>query len=260
MALRKIAPPASISLFVNDIWILEDTTSVGDINLPFFADGYPGLLFQQTENELIIMPHGKLMPISFLYGQTIEPIEMQMKGAYLLIIFRLYPFVFKSFFDVDPETINDGCYDLNDFREVNMSFFNQNLLAHKTAERKVEAIGDFLFTLFQQKKQKLDFKVKQVIERIINTNGQQSIHAIASDLHVNGRTLERRFLRETGLSPKQFAKIIQFDASFKQLTLKDFDKMNEVVYENGFADQSHFIRVFKAFTGQTPYVFVRKTS
>ncbi|WP_354004835.1 helix-turn-helix domain-containing protein [Olivibacter sp. 47] len=101
--------------------------------------------------------------------------------------------------------------------------------------------------------------MKQAIERIIQTNGQESIHAIASALYIHGRTLERRFIKETGLSPKQFAKIIQFQASFSQLALKDFKKMNEIVYENGFADQSHFIRVFKAFTGETPRVFSQRT-
>jgi len=254
---HKMAPPTSISLFVNDIWIFEDKEIATETTLPLFADGYPGLLFQQTENGLFITPHNKLMPISFLYGQTIQPIEIKMQGAYLLIVFRLYPFVFKSFFDVDPETINDGCYDLMAFRGANMSSLNREWLAYETVECKVEAISHFLFGLLEQKKQQLDFKVKQVIEQIIQTKGQQSISSIASALYVNSRTLERRFKRETGLSPKQFAKIIQFNASLEQLSQTDLGKTNEVVYENGFADQSHFIRVFKTFTGQTPSVFVR---
>jgi len=251
-----IAPPEFVSLFVKDIWILEGKKTDEQTSLPFFADGYPGLLFQQTDRGLLIKPHNKLMPISFLYGQTIQPIEMELKGGYLLIIFRLYPFVFKSFFDVDPKTLNDSCYHLENFREIDMRSFNQRLLGYQAVGDKLEAISKFLFSLLEKKKEKLDFKVKQVIERIIDTNGCQSISAIAKTLHVNGRTLERRFARETGLSPKQFAKIIQFQASLEQLTLKEFDRINEVVYKNGFADQSHFIRVFKTFTGQTPRVFV----
>jgi AraC-like DNA-binding protein len=31
-----------------------------------------------------------------------------------------------------------------------------------------------------------------------------------------------------------------------------------VVYQNGYADQSHFIRVFKSFTGKTPGQFTRE--
>ncbi|MGK9127606.1 AraC family transcriptional regulator [Olivibacter sp. SA151] len=256
---QKLRAPECISLFVKDIWIYKEDTVNGQVNLPFFADGYPGLLFQQTKEGLLIKPHGKLMPLSFLYGQTIQPIEMQLTGPYLLIIFRLYPFVFKSFFNVDPQSINDGCYDLTSFREIDIASFNDRLLAYRTVDEKIEAITQLLSSLLAQKKQKLDLKIKQAIERIIQTNGQESIHAIASALYIHGRTLERRFIKETGLSPKQFAKIIQFQASFSQLALKDFKKMNEIVYENGFADQSHFIRVFKAFTGETPRVFSQRT-
>ncbi|MEH6304691.1 AraC family transcriptional regulator [Olivibacter sp. CPCC 100613] len=258
MVHQKLSAPASISLFVKDIWIYEEEKRSNEVHLPFFADGYPGLLFQQTQTGLMIRPHGKLMPISFLYGQTIHPIEMQLTGPYLLIIFRLYPFVFKSFFDVDPKSINDGCYDLSLFKEVDMLSFNNQMLAYQSVEAKIEAITKLLCSLFERKKQKLDLKIKQAIERIIQTNGQESINTIASALYIHDRTLERRFIKETGLSPKQFARIIQFQASLSQLALKDFSKINEVVYANGFADQSHFIRVFKAFTGETPRVFSQR--
>ena len=36
---------------------------------------------------------------------------------------------------------------------------------------------------------------------------------------------------------------------------KDYTTLTDIVYENGFADQSHFIKVFKAFTGKTPKAF-----
>lgn len=252
-----LAAPAVISELVKDIWISEGIEENRETNLPLFADGYPGLLFQQTTNGLFVTPHNKLMPITFLYGQTIHPIEMKLNGRYLLIVFRLYPFVFKSFFDVDPQTINDGCYDLEAFKSVDIAAMNQELLIYETVEQKVEAISRFLFALLEQKKQQLDYKIKQVIMHIIDSNGQQSISAIASALGFNGRTLERRFKRETGLSPKQFAKIIQFNTSLEQLGQQDFNRMNQLVYENGFADQSHFIRVFKTFTGQTPTAFVK---
>lgn len=255
---QKLESPKSISLFVKDIWIYKDDKPRAEVRLPFFADGYPGLLFQQTENGLFIKPHGKLMPISFLYGQTIQPIEMELNAPYLLIIFRLYPFVFKRFFNVDPQSINDSCYDLASFPDMDMLAFNKSLLKYRTVEEKIAAIAQLLYSLLERKKQKLDLTIKQAIERIIQTKGQENINVIAAALYIHERTLERRFIRETGLSPKQFAKIIQFQASFSQLTLKDFNKMNEVVYKNGFADQSHFIRVFKTFTGETPRTFVQR--
>ena len=257
MNFQSIQPDKSISLFVKNIWVFESADTSIKTNLPFFADGYPGLMFQQTDNGLTVNPHKKLMPVLFLYGQTINPIELEITGAYQIIIFQLYPFVLKSFFNVTPQTINDNCYDLNQVKEFDILTLSHQLLSDNHIDRKVKSITALLFQFFQAKKQNLDFKIKAVIENIITTKGQKNINIIAEELKISNRTLERRFLSETGLSPKQFAKIIQFQSSLEQLTVKDFTRLTDIVYENGFSDQSHFIKVFKAYTGKTPKAFLK---
>jgi len=41
------------------------------------------------------------MPLLFIYGQTIKPIELVIRGSYKLIAFQLYPFVIKSFYNLN---------------------------------------------------------------------------------------------------------------------------------------------------------------
>ena len=113
MNFETINPDKSIALFVKSILIFEESEKDVKTILPFFADGYPGLIFQQTANGLLVNPHDKVMPPLFLYGQTIKPIELVMTGAYKLIVFQLYPFVLKSFFNVEPQDLNDNCYNLD---------------------------------------------------------------------------------------------------------------------------------------------------
>src|SRR5690606_25402956 len=122
-------------------------------------------------------------------------------------------------------------------------------------EDKIEIISNLLLSFLERKKKGFDYQIREAVLRIIYTNGQESIRAIAEKSNLNIRTFERRFLHETGLSPKQFAKIIQFQASMEQLTLKDYTKLTDIVYQNGFADQSHFIRLFKAFSAKTSKLF-----
>lgn len=255
MNFQQIIPGASVSLFVKSILVFEEPAEKQKTVLPFFADGYPGLMFQETKNGLLVNPHKKLMPVFFLYGQTIKPIELEMTGAYNLIVFQLYPFVLKSFFKVTPKNINDNCYDLLNLQNSNIEKTVQDLSASKQLKRQIEILTSFLYQTFETKKETLDFKVKQAIECIIETKGLQNIGNLSAQLKINKRTFERRFSNETGLSPKQFSKIIQFQLSLEQLTSKDFSRLTDIVYENGFADQSHFIKVFKAFTGKTPKSF-----
>ncbi len=254
MNFQNIIPDKSISLFVKNIWVFESENKNTNTSLPFFADGFPGLMFQQTENGLIVKPHDKKMPEIFLYGQTINPIVLEVSGTYLIIIFQLYPFVLRTFFDVLPQSINDNCYYL-DNTKGKISKLNQQLISCKNVNEKIGIISNLLLHYFENKKQKLDLEVRKAILEIMATKGQENIRAIAEKQHLNLRTFERRFLKETGLPPKQFAKIIQFQASLEQLSVKDYTKLTDIVYENGFADQSHFIKVFKAFTGKTPKNF-----
>ena len=255
MNFQNIIPDKSLSLLVKNIWVFESEDRNIKTSLPFFADGYPGLLFQQTDNGLTVNPHNKIMPEIFLYGQTIKPIELEISGAYIIIVFQLYPFVLRSFFNIIPQSINDDCYYLDDTIETNIADLVNTLLSCKTVEYKIEIISKLLSSYLEKKRQNLDFKIRQAIESIIDSSGQESIRSIAKKSNINIRTFERRFLNETGLPPKQFTRIIQFQSSLEQLTVKDYNKLTDIVYQNGFSDQSHFTRVFKAFTGKTPKAF-----
>ncbi len=256
MHFQTIKPNTSISLFVKSILLFEEPDKEKDTVLPFFADGYPGLMFQETDNGLFVYPQNKKMPLLFLYGQTIHPIELHIKGSYRLIVFQLFPFVLKSFFDVTAKDVNDDCYNLN--QVANGTVTENALVKINTAEKRIACITDFLLDIFQNKKQLLDLTIRQAIQLILDNKGKISVTELCNALCITERTFERRFVKEVGILPKQFSQIIQFQQSLEQLTLKDFTKLTDIVYANGFSDQSHFIRVFKAFTGKTPKKFAAK--
>ncbi len=153
MNFKTVNPDKSISLFVKNIIVLEETQTVQKTVLPFFADGYPGLMFQETEHGLLVSPHNKQMPLIFLYGQTIKPIELIIKGKYKLIVFQLYPFVLTSFFNVTAKDINDGCYDLNQLQNGNDVI--QQLVQESKRENKIEILTTLLFNIFKQKEKHL---------------------------------------------------------------------------------------------------------
>ena len=87
--------------------------------------------------------------------------------------------------------------------------------------------------------------------------GIEILSAMVSKLKLNERTFQRIFKKYVGVTASQYRRICQFHISFAQVRSGDFDKLSDVAYDNGFADQSHFIRSFKEFTQVTPNDYLR---
>jgi AraC-like DNA-binding protein len=92
----------------------------------------------------------------------------------------------------------------------------------------------------------------------MNNSSKEIIAEILDSLDINERTFQRMFKKYVGITPTQYRRICQFQQSFGQLREKQFHKISEVAYDNGFADQSHFIRSFKEFTQITPNDYLKK--
>ncbi len=255
MTVKNILKSRKLDLYVKDIFVLENKDETLKSCLPFFADGYPGIMFQQTKSGAFLYPKNKKLSDFFLYGQTIKPIEISIQGSYLLIVFLLYPFAAKTLIGVNPKELNDDCYDLNLLEGNPAKQTIKKLLNENGTSKQVEIIAAFLSKLV---KKTINYKAQRIqiaINLILNSKGKITVKALTDNLHTTERTLQRQFVEYIGISPKQFSKIIQFQSSLNQLSDEVFSKLTEIVYESGYADQSHFIRSFKKFTGKKPSQF-----
>jgi len=245
----------NLDLFVKDIIVLEENVPKSKKTaLPFFADGYPGIVFQQTQKGAFLFPHNKKLSDFFIYGQTVHPIEIEIEGSYRLVVFQLYPFAVKILFDVNPKELNDECYDLNQV-SPDVKTLIKKLSSTTDSEKQISRIAEFLSERVLQTLNHTEQKIQLAVNLILSSQGQIPIKTLCDNLHTTERTLQRHFLEYIGLPAKQFATIIQFQSSFHQLSDKAFTNLTEIVFDGGYADQSHFIRSFKKFTGKKPSAF-----
>lgn len=230
----------------------ENSSFDSHTNIPLYADGYPGIMFQQSERGFYILPKKKKLSELFLYGQTLEPISLDVEGPHNYIVIQLYPFASKYLLDVNPKELNDECYDLLQIKYLDIESFQNQLIESANSKEQVEIISNLMRELIRSHSIYENDNIQKAISIIINTKGQIKIKELLKQLHVTERTFERNFKSHVGLSPKQFAKIIQFQSSLNQLTEAKFQKLTDIGFDSGFTDQSHFIRTFKSYTGQTP--------
>jgi AraC-like DNA-binding protein len=88
-------------------------------------------------------------------------------------------------------------------------------------------------------------------------NGKDAqIAAVARELGLSERQLERRMLARTGVTPKHFASVRRFERALAALRA-GAGSLAQVAVAAGYYDQSHFYRDFRRFTGTTPARYVR---
>ena len=189
-----------------------------------------------------------------------EPITLKVDGVFKLICIRLYPFTVRMLIGVDPKELKDDCYDLRLVKNVGTENTLKELEETEDWGIIVEILADYFNKLLKNASTNPDYRVQLAINLILKTNGTISIKELREKLGVAERTLERRFLKEIGVTAKQFSKIIQFSSALEQMTEADYVNLTEISYESGFSDQSHFIRSFKRYTGKTPKEYLKEIS
>lgn len=243
--------------FVNCIMEGESKAIDAHTNIPLYADGYPGIMFQQSNNGFYLLPKKKKLSELFLYGQTLDPVSLDVHGPYKFVVIQLYPFASKYLLNVDPKLLNDECYDLLTIQQVDTKNYHEQLKTAKSLEEQTQLLSQLVKALIAAQRVPQNDAIQKAIEIIIQHKGQIKIKEVLHQVYLTERTFERNFKAEVGLTPKQFARIIQFQFSLNQLNNSNISKLTAIGLDSGFADQSHFIRAFKKYTGQTPSFYLK---
>ena len=96
-----------------------------------------------------------------------------------------------------------------------------------------------------------DAMAAEVAACIILSRGTVRIGELAAQLQVSPRTLLRRFAHATGISPKQFARVVRFRRSAMELIGPDA-RLSSIAAVGGYTDQPHLHREWADLLGVTP--------
>ena len=203
-----------------------------------------------TNEDYIIQPRAMVL------GQTIEPFYIEPTGYVNTFAIRFYPYGFANFVNTplkDLANKETPIHDLFD-REV-ANELEQKIIQASNSEERIRIIEEFLLDKMKEEAM-MNKIVKSTIDALLATNGSASISSILQDDLTKRRQLERNFLKQIGVSPKQMGKVIRLQTALKMLLNKKEEKLTEIAYESAYFDQAHFIKDFKEFTGINPKEFL----
>jgi AraC-like DNA-binding protein len=102
-----------------------------------------------------------------------------------------------------------------------------------------------------------DALIASAIRLISQQNGMIRVKELATSLFISQDPFEKRFRSVAGATPKQFASIVRLRRLISKYP--SYSSLTQASYDAGYFDQSHFIREFRGFTGQSPKDFFQSS-
>jgi AraC-like DNA-binding protein len=224
---KIMKPDKSLCDFVESFWMLYNQ-SAHEKEVVILPDGRIDLFFSQSATEpfhITLLGLGtealqtKIQPKTLIFAISFKPLAteyiLHATVAGLLNGARQLPTDFWGF----------GINDLADFDHF-----------CKKASRKIQEL------LIE----KVDARKQKLFELIFASNGSMPVKELSEKVYWSSRQINRYFNQQVGISLKAYCNILRFRASLQQI------KDGKLFPEQKFADQTHFIKEIKKFSGVVP--------
>ena len=245
-------PHKLIADYVRTVLILEGF-SESDINeLPIFTNGMSALFCKTEKNQ---SGNENIIQLA-VFGKSVPEEDWILKTNETIIAYFFKPFALASMFNMNAAKLLASPIDLDTWHAHKTNALKTQLIYSPSTSRKIEVLDNLLIQQLQQHKRECEI-IKYATDQIMLDPGTEILSEMLSKLDLNERTFQRIFKKYVGVTPNQYRRICQFQLSFYQLRSKDFNKLTDIAYDSGFADQSHFIRSFKEFTQITPNDYLK---
>ncbi|HEX5153284.1 MAG TPA: AraC family transcriptional regulator [Parafilimonas sp.] len=245
-------PHPSITSYIRTVLIVEGSAEPGTSRQPLFTNGMPALVCRtekdQVGNEQVIQ--------LTLFAKSTPPECWLVEENATVIAYFFKPFSMAAIFNMPVNKLMAAPPDLGLWNPHKTNALKMQLMYASSTAGKKEVLDNLLIYQLQMNKWECEI-IRCATDEMMNNSGTEILSALIHKLNLNERSFQRLFKKYVGITPNQYRRICQFQLSFTQLRGNDFNKLTDVAYNNGFADQSHFIRSFREFTQTTPQEYLR---
>lgn len=256
MNFSRIEPHPDLDQLIECYWAMQSDEASPSVE-KIIPDGFTELIFNYGSVYKSKNKAGWcLQTPNLLAGQISSYFYLENTGPTASVAIKLKPAALTQLFSLNMQHYLDKIVDLDTFPVAELANLKEKILPFKDEKQLKQVLDDYFISLSITAAQN---PIKDTLALIFSTNGMASVADLLHVAKVGERQLERLFQKYVGLSPKYYSRIIRFNYIFQLLKSKRCS-WSEIVFKSGYYDQSHFIRNFKAFTGEDPsaYFFEEK--
>ncbi|MCK9304393.1 MAG: helix-turn-helix domain-containing protein [Bacteroidales bacterium] len=214
-----------------------------DVALVFHLGSRPHLVGEQS----LVLPPYFLTPIKSRAHQ------IRCFGNLSTFIVLCNPTVLSKIFSVNMDNGEIPFLELS--AELFLPLW-EKLVKCETEESRINCFQEFI-TGMNYPSYKPD-TIDCFYHKIINEGVRTPLSRIENSFDLSERTLQRKFRIRTGVTPKTLIRIVRINHIWNKLKKGETPDYQNIVFEGNYFDQTHFIKDFKAITGETPDCFFKR--
>lgn len=133
------------------------------------------------------------------------------------------------------------------------------LASKATFDERIATIADFARKRLTDDAYTPDFIELSELQ-MCSARGNLRVEAISDYTGYTPRYCREKFKESHGISIKNYSSIMRFQNAVRMLSNHDGENLlADIVFDNGYFDQSHLNREFRRFAGEAPFRFRRET-
>ncbi|TDE86558.1 helix-turn-helix domain-containing protein [Deinococcus sp. S9] len=254
MAYREFLPDPRLRSLVRLYYEVEEQHAPGEEEHRFMPERSVRLTFSAGESYQGSPGTGELeaMPEAALFGLSLAPLRVVSLGEMRALGVELYPWGARQLFGW---VLGTAPLDLAP-RYGQVSRATGALLRLGRWEEARQTVEAWLLELAAERAREAGAGVRAALT-LYRSLGTARISALAEELNLSVRQLERQFAREVGVPAKTLARLIRFEEVHNRLWVDPATPLAPLAYALGFADQAHLSREFRALAQLTPRAFAQ---
>lgn len=249
-------PCEALQPYVRYYWVFKSDRLVSTLTFPI---GCPQFIFHRKTP--LYIPELETWQSDFtVSGQVNYPAHLcsGMNTEMIVVVFQ--PYAMSVFLCCPMSLFHNQEVSGYDFENRKLNELVSQIFECENTDICIRMIEAWLLSLLsdiQISKAKYNMKrITAAIKQLFMAPGT-SVTELASIACLGKKQFERLFNELVGTNPKEYARITRFQKSLKLLQDHQANiSQAQLSYQCGYADQSHFIREFKQFSGYTPLSFL----
>lgn len=256
MHYQEFQPSPELRPYIDRFWvhagILPENTIYRCV-----PSGTASIIFGTTDGEEWLK-RGEVwerVPHAFFTGLWTEPAVLKSDRRIRWFGIQFNPEIFVQLFRQPLREMENVALDVRSVFGKSMDDLSRNIGDAADVQERI-AIAETFIKRELNKRRPEEAYFTQAIRLIRQHSGLMSTEAISKKVFVGERQLQRAFREYFGVTPKTYGRLMRFNKATTLLKTATSINWGDVTYNCGYADQAHFIRDFREFSGANPTALI----